>query len=153
MLSDGVFTGSGADVLTISKNITIRALNHGQAVLDGEDARRVIKVMSGTVVLEGINITRGSAQEYCVPYATCSSTPPHTDGSGIYVGTGTTVYVRSCSIYDNKADRGRWSHGGGVHVAASATVEMFSCSIYNNKAISPTGRAYGSCSCYGAHGG
>ena len=60
VLADGTYTGSGSDVLTIAKGITIRAQNAGQAILDGETARRVIKITSGTVVLEGLKITRGS---------------------------------------------------------------------------------------------
>ena len=60
VLADGTYTGSGSDVLTISKDITIRAQNAGQAILDGENTRRVIKINSGTVVLEGLKITKGS---------------------------------------------------------------------------------------------
>ena len=60
-LADGTYTGSGTDVLLISKDITIRAKNAGQAVLDGENARRVIQITSGTVVLEGLKITKGMA--------------------------------------------------------------------------------------------
>jgi hypothetical protein len=58
-LADGTYTGNGADVLLISKDITIRAKNAGQAVLDGENARRVIEITSGIVVLEGLKITKG----------------------------------------------------------------------------------------------
>ena len=62
VLDDGVFTSSsGASVLSITKSITIRALNPGQAVVDGENARRGIHITSGVVVLHGLNVTRGSA--------------------------------------------------------------------------------------------
>ena len=66
VLGDGTYTGSGTsangnNMLYINKDITIRALNPGQAVLDGETARRVLYVQSGAVALEGLNITRGSA--------------------------------------------------------------------------------------------
>ena len=65
VLGDGTYTGSGTsangnNMLYINKDITIRALNPGQAVLDGETARRVLYVQSGAVALEGLNITRGS---------------------------------------------------------------------------------------------
>ena len=60
MLADGTYTGSGSDVLEIDKDITIRALNPRQAVLDGGDARRVILITSGTVALNGLSITKGS---------------------------------------------------------------------------------------------
>ena len=66
VLGDGTYTGNGTsangnNMLYINKDITIRALNPGQAVLDGETARRVLYVQSGAVALEGLNITRGSA--------------------------------------------------------------------------------------------
>ena len=61
VLNDGVFTSSsGASVLSITKSITIRALNPGQAVVDGENARRGIHITSGVVVLHGLNVTKGS---------------------------------------------------------------------------------------------
>ena len=61
MLANGVFTSSsGASVLSITKNITIQALNPGQAVVDGENARRGIHITSGVVVLHGLNVTKGS---------------------------------------------------------------------------------------------
>ena len=64
VLADGTYTGSGtsqfgSNMLYINKDITIRALNPGQAVLDGQNARRVMYVSSGTVVLDGLNINRG----------------------------------------------------------------------------------------------
>ena len=66
VLADGTYTGAGtsaggSNMLHIDKDITIRALNAGQAVLDGQSARRVLFIASGTVVLNGLNITRGSA--------------------------------------------------------------------------------------------
>ena len=66
VLADGTYTGSGTsengdNMLYINKDITIRALNPGQVVLDGQNARRVIYIASGNVVLEGLDITRGSA--------------------------------------------------------------------------------------------
>ena len=61
---DGTYTGSGSiwqAVLRIDKDIRIRALNVGMAaVLDGEGVRRVVFISRGTVVLEGLAITRGS---------------------------------------------------------------------------------------------
>ena len=64
VLADGKYTGTGANVLQIDKDITIRALHSGQAILDGEIAFRVIDVGSGTVVLEGLNITKGRRAAY-----------------------------------------------------------------------------------------
>ena len=59
VLADGIYTSSGSAVLEISKDLTIRAQHSGQAVLDGQNVRRVILIRSGTVRLEGLNITKG----------------------------------------------------------------------------------------------
>ena len=64
VLADGTYTGSGANVLEISKDITIRVQDSGQAILDGENTRGVISITSGTVTLEGLGITKG-AVSFC----------------------------------------------------------------------------------------
>lgn len=65
VLRDGIYTGSGSDVLRFNKDVTIRAEHPGQALLDGENRRRVIWIDGGTVTLEGLNVTRGSAVSAC----------------------------------------------------------------------------------------
>ena len=60
ILEDGTYTGSGSNVLDIGKSITIRAQNPGQAILDGEEARSVVSITSGTVELIGLHITKGN---------------------------------------------------------------------------------------------
>ena len=73
VLDDGVFTSSSVDsVLSITKSITIRALNLGQAVVDGENARRGILITSGVVVLHGLNVTKGYVTSYYVGYVSCA---------------------------------------------------------------------------------
>ena len=59
VLYNGTYTGSDTNVLEISKSITIRSLHPRGAILDGENARRVVSITNGTVVLEGIDVTRG----------------------------------------------------------------------------------------------
>ena len=65
MLKDGTYTpprydfSMGPAVLEIAKDITIRAQNQGMAVLDGEYTRRVVQIAGGTVVFEGLAITKG----------------------------------------------------------------------------------------------
>ncbi|MDC0526108.1 hypothetical protein OAO87_03820, partial [bacterium] len=73
VLADGTYTGNGINALNISKDITIRALNAGQAVLDGENARRVVYITSGTVVLDGLNITWGRISSVRFPTQTLPS--------------------------------------------------------------------------------
>jgi hypothetical protein len=57
VLADGTYQLSGT--IVIAKDITIRAQNEGEATLDGQDTHRVFEITSGTVVLEGLVITRG----------------------------------------------------------------------------------------------
>ena len=64
ILADGNYTAEAGDnMLLVNKNITIRAQNPGQAVLDGQDARRVMYILSGAVTLDGLNITHGKHSE------------------------------------------------------------------------------------------
>ena len=59
---DGRFARRGDNVLDITKDCTIRAQNTGQAVLDGQGcARGVLYILSGTVLLEGLRIAKGTA--------------------------------------------------------------------------------------------
>ena len=76
-LADGTYTGSGNYVLEINKDITIRAQNSGQALLDGENMRRVIYITSGTVTLEGLKITRGSTVRLPLPGCTLNFLDSH----------------------------------------------------------------------------
>ena len=60
-LADGTYTGGGSTVLSIDKDITLRANHSGMAVLDGEFQRRVASITGGAVQLDGLVIWRGSA--------------------------------------------------------------------------------------------
>ena len=65
ILANGTYTGSGTNVLDIGKTITIRALHTRGAILNGQSARRVVAITSGTVVLEGLDITGGFVTNVC----------------------------------------------------------------------------------------
>ena len=56
-LADGTYDLTGT--IVIAKSIRISAQNEGGATLDGQDTHRVFEITSGTVVLEGLVITRG----------------------------------------------------------------------------------------------
>ena len=66
VLGDGNYTLSST--IVIDNDITIRASSSGQAILDGGNSRRVMSISSGTVVLEGVSITRGYSS-YVSPHA------------------------------------------------------------------------------------
>ena len=61
-LSDGYYPVTAT--LLISVGMTVRATNAGKAVLDGQGQHRILTISSGRgkVVLDGLSITRGSAE-------------------------------------------------------------------------------------------
>lgn len=60
VLGDGTYQLSST--ISITKDVTIRAANSRQAILDGGNSNRVIHIGSNTVVLlEGLVITNGKA--------------------------------------------------------------------------------------------
>ena len=67
VLADGTYLPT--DTLSIDKdiNITLRAQNSGRAVLDGNGTRRVLRITSGTVLLDGLNITKGHVSSVFEP--------------------------------------------------------------------------------------
>lgn len=105
ILADGTYTAGGHNVLQIGKAITIRALNPGSAILDGEGERPVILISGGDVVLEGLLIVRGS-------------------GGGITALTG-SLALRSNVFEGNDASSG----GCAVHIDA---IDDTSSVLFNN---------------------
>jgi hypothetical protein len=143
ILADGTYTGSGYAVLEIRTSITIRALNMGRAVLDGQDSRRVVLISTGIVGLQGLDITMGNWAK----------------GGGIFItGPGTQVEFHSCNIYENTAiydisvmglqglhrplgheglaRPSRLGFGGaGIYISGSSKqVDFHDCNIYQNGA-------------------
>ena len=68
-------------------DITIRAENAWQAVLDGENSIRVIRIDGGTVALDGLNITKGNDVQ----------------GGGVYITGYGVVNFNNCDIHHNEA--------------------------------------------------
>lgn len=56
-LEDGTYRLSSS--IVISKNIAISAENVGRAIIDGQGVTRIFNIVSGTVILVGLNITNG----------------------------------------------------------------------------------------------
>ena len=101
ILLDGTFTG--ATMLMISKEITIRAQNARQAVLDGGDTRMHIGVMAATtVVLEGLVFTNGR-------------------GSNSAVASSGHLTVDNCKFFRNKGTGQAGTFGA---LASDARCEM-----------------------------
>ena len=62
-LEDGTYTHSSS--FTISRNVVVRAKISGEAILDGGNTRRVMLINTGTVVIDGLQITKGHTSVCC----------------------------------------------------------------------------------------
>ena len=94
ILADGTDLGSGNELRYISKDITIRAQNFGQAILHGQGARRVIRIAGGHITLEGLGITGGHTVRCPCPAAILNLPGRSFDSSG---PNGETFSNVSCS--------------------------------------------------------
>jgi len=104
-----------ASQLSISRDVTLEAAQPGFVVLDGQDSTRVVYIMSGTVKLIGLNITRGYTNG--------------NGGGGAYIsGSSTDVTFTNCHIYGNSA-----SAGGGLFFSQGGAT-LTNCNIYSNTA-------------------
>ena len=134
LLLDGVYTGSGDYVVEISKDLSIRALNARQAVLDGQGARRGIHIEKAeaipTVYLMGLHITNGQGQG--------GDDVGENAGGGISV-VESVVHVTQCVISQNQCPG--LSHGGGVYLS-HATGTFTDCEIFGNTASGQGGGVY-----------
>ena len=144
MLADGTYTSSsgvGTHAFHIdSKSLTLRALNPGRAVLDGQGTRGVLFVGIGQdasqfVVLDGLTITGGATRA---------------DGAGLWIGIG-AVHARGCTFTSNAAlDRSSTSQqisqggydGGAVFISSSATLFAETTRSEANTASSRGGAVY-----------
>ena len=73
ILSDGTYKHT--KTFEINRDVTLRAQNQHGAILDGENARRVIVIAgSPTVVIEGLALTKGTAMVSAS--SLCLSKPP-----------------------------------------------------------------------------
>ena len=122
VLADGTYRGSGSHLLTITKSITIRAEHPGRAVLDGEEARCVVRISKHKrrrVVLDGLKVTRGKGQKN-----------GNGQGGGIFQ-TGGMLTLNNCELCDNKANE-KNAQGGAVFALGGATLVVSNCRIHSN---------------------
>lgn len=119
VLADGTYKPSAT--LDINKDITIRAMNEGRAVIDGQNARRVLLLQGGVVHLDGLNITGGHVNGF---------------GAGVYFRKGTAT-LNACSIFANSA-----TYGGGVGVGGGY-VKMFQETTIHNNSVDTSGMGGG----------
>lgn len=156
VLDDGTYTGTGtafagSNLVHINKDITIRALNPGRAILDGENARRLIGVQSGTVVLDGLHLTRGrtttftNGDDNINGWSTLINGVKHWlgEGGGLYVQAGDVTFSNGKITY-SQSGNANWnnrftnvmmtddSDGGGVAIL-DGTLTITYSEISHNK--------------------
>ena len=123
-LEDGIYAGGDDTMLTINKDVTLRAHNVKRAVLDGEFKRRVLNITKGVVVLDGLAITGGRVTGYNTPAS---------EGGGMHVSGSAHVTVSLMDIYSNYAGY----RGGGICIGGFtgwARLTIIGTNIFSNTA-------------------
>lgn len=139
---DGNATGD----LDVASDVTIRGTG---AVIDGNDTDRVLHVLAGTVLVEGLIIQNGKAPAGapgagCTNQVDCSqSAGDGAEGGGILTHPGSNLTLRRVTVADNEAGvggpagniscpapaaecdtyGGSGGNGGGVSANGSLTIE------------------------------
>jgi hypothetical protein len=135
VLFDGTYRGSGEVVLTIERDVTIRAHNPGQAVLDGQGERRLIAVApGGSATFVGLTMTRGLANAN----ASLSS-------SGVIrLGANATASFSFCTMSHARTTADSSDvYGGLLGLDAHATATLTDCTVSHVGAGSSSGNAHG----------
>ncbi|MDD5706047.1 MAG: choice-of-anchor Q domain-containing protein [Kiritimatiellae bacterium] len=122
-VSNGVYTGSGGNVVELSNNVTLKSVNGASVTfIDGQAARRCVYIhgpaRSVIGTLDGFTLTNGAA----------------IGGGGVWlgsddnVGTGTGM-VQNCRIAGNTANGG--GYGGGAFIRGPGG-RIRNCIVWNN---------------------
>jgi hypothetical protein len=143
-VAQGIYTGTGSAVVTVTQSITlaggwdgapagdvVRDPNGCPTTLDGENARRVVYISGDiTPTLDGFTVTRGNATGLGgAPY-------DQDDGGGIYSEDASPIIVNNV-ITDNlgSSSTDTYGEGGGIYlVNASATAVISGNTIISNTA-------------------
>jgi len=151
-LAQGTYTGSGAAVVHIQKNLIIlgawdgsttappvRDLATLHSILDGQGQRRVIQVDKGVVLsLDGLEVTRGAARDQGAGlfaevahlslsnmqvYANMVNAPAGNIGYGGGASVqGGELYVSNSTFWGNTATGADWGYHSGGGIYISGTV-------------------------------
>jgi CSLREA domain-containing protein len=120
---DGNATGD----LDVASDVTIRGIG---AVIDGNDTDRVLHVLAGTVLVEGVVIQNGrapagAAAANCIGQTSCfEGGGDGEEGGGILTQGGSNLTLRSVTVANNEAGAG--GNAGQVNCpAAGADCESY----------------------------
>jgi len=137
-VAGGIYTGTGAAVITITRNVTIYGGWNGSptgpvvrdsehpAVLDGEGQRRVVYIGGpATVILDGVTVQNGLLISTTTPWS----------GAGLYARE-VTLTLRHSAFLSNVVDvfdvGGSYAYGGGVAVEGGSLVVESSLFRHNS---------------------
>lgn len=114
--------GNATGDLDVASDVTITGAG---AVIDGNDTDRVLDVLAGTVLVEGVVIQNGRAPSgaagaSCISTSSCNeSAGDGQEGGGILIAPGSNVTLRRVTVADNEAGSG--GNGGNVNCPASGS--------------------------------
>ncbi|MCP4643386.1 MAG: right-handed parallel beta-helix repeat-containing protein, partial [bacterium] len=154
-VAEGVYTGTLDPVVSVAKDISLfgsfagseadpseRALDTPSTTIDGETARRCI-VVSGSVVIDGFLLTRGSpGLQADVTSLTLRNSTCTTNSYGGADITGGIVVIEDCLFEGNTTN----GDGGGVRIGNVTSTLVRRCRFLSNDASGNGGglqRQYG----------
>jgi predicted outer membrane repeat protein len=128
VLGDGTYRGTGnRDMDFKGKAVTVQSEKGAEGcVIDCQNAGRGFVFHSGESsgsILEGVTITRGSAES----------------GAGVHCSASSPL-IRRCTLAENKATR----KGGGIYIQSGGAPQLVECVFYGNRAEGETGGAVNS---------
>ena len=144
----GVYTGTGTEVVLLDKTVSLLGGWSGapsgavvrdpvayESVLDGEYARRVVKITGGAPTLDGLTIRRGNASGLTAGCGSGYHTPAGCGGGVFISSAGATV--RNAQLTDNvavsTAVNPNWGgYGGGLYAYRSTTTMVEGCIFRGN---------------------
>jgi len=149
-VAGGTYTGSGSDVVLITKDIDLSGgwnsnftLQNDVSTIDGQDSRRGLKIDGSYIVnIDHLSIQNGNATEgagilthgtlnldYCL-----ISNNSATGGGGIFVANG-ILTLDHCTIDGNDAT----NEGGGIFIQNGTTTNLLYSTVSTNNANSGGG--------------
>lgn len=109
------------------KTLTINGASAASTIIDANDLDRVFHILSGTVVINNVTITDGTA-----PTGT-----GRRGGGGIYIAGSSVLTLNNCVLSDNTAnvDNGATGGGGGALENNGGAVTINSSTFSGNTAV------------------
>jgi fibronectin type 3 domain-containing protein len=142
-LAGGVYRGAGTEVVLLNRTVSLLGGWSGapagavvrdpiayESLLDGEDARRVVKITGGAPTLDGLTIRRGNASGQV---AGCGSVFRATIacGGGVLVASADATLTANLFV-DNVADTTSPNPGSGALGGAMHAFQPYSLTVRGN---------------------